>query len=119
MAGPPSKGGSTLKYGLPQLDDGTGAGAKGININWFTTNLTYPGIPTDMVFPLRIFFSIDTNAKVEITRDGTNYFRLNSDQIITAKSAFEFGMIIDNTSTFNIRSPTALTVEFAVVIGEI
>lgn len=119
MAGPTSVGGSTLRYGLPRLDDGTGAGVKAINEDWFSTPITQPNIPTGMVLPIDILFSIDTNAKVEITVNGTDYQRLNSDQNIPAKSASLFGFLLDNNSQFNIRSPTALTVDLVLVASQV
>jgi hypothetical protein len=87
-------------------------GAKTQNTDWITdaTPITEAGT-------LILQISLETAVVVEITLDGTNYELINTDgAALTAKVLHRFEIDVDNTMTFNIRTPDAAGVTIRKVL---
>ena len=77
-------------------------GAKAQNVDWITdaTPIREDGI-------LLINVSVDDAVVIETTLDGTNYETMNDGAALVANARYRWEIDVDNTMTFNIRTPTA------------
>ena len=77
-------------------------GPKAQNVDWITD-----ATPIREDGKLIIQVSITTAQIIQVTLDGTNYDALNEGTALVANSLYRFEIDVDNTMTFNIRTPDA------------
>jgi len=105
---------NTIFSGVPILDDGTGAGVKTAQEEWFTTDVSDALVPTGLTREQFIHFAIDTDSAVQYTLDsGANWINFNSGAVISANDGFIFSYFVRAGDLINIRATQAVTVIFA------
>ena len=77
-------------------------GAKTQNTDWITD-----ATPIREDGELIINISTETAVVIETTLDGTNYETMNEGVALVAKARYRWAIDVDNTMTFNIRTPDA------------
>jgi len=77
-------------------------GTKAQNVDWITD-----ATPIREDGELIINLSTETAVVIETTLDGTNYETMNEGNPLVAKSRYRWEIDVDNTMTFNIRTPDA------------
>ena len=103
----------SLHSGIPTLDDGTGTGAKGQNIKWFTLDITDPFLPAGMSRKVIIHFAIDALSRVEYTLNNSDWVSFNGGNPIAPDTGFQFDFMARTGDIINIRATKAVTVLFA------
>ena len=77
-------------------------GTKAQNVDWIADKT-----PIREDGTILISVSLETSVIVETTLDGTNYETMNDGNALTAKARYRWEIDVDNTMTFNIRTPDA------------
>jgi len=84
------------------------AGSQTNDVDWIT-DITL-SIGDQFARFLKLIIFTETATVLNITLDGTNFFALNDGNTLTANTAYEFNVPVNDADVFNIQAGTTSTI---------
>lgn len=101
--------GTSAKTNSGQLGPTLLAVSKNTDIDFYTSDLVLKGV-RNTISKISVCIAIDTKAAIEMTLDGSNYYKFNSGQKLNADTWYIFQIYIPSASTLNFRPKANITI---------